>query len=299
MGDNFYTIGDNISTIGYTSLMIYISFTFIFFVLKFSFLPEDNISWVFLFLFLSYIIQTGFNVGVIRSQQICQASHLNAFSISAYNTFIPWIMIFTSFALIITIFPGWLRAFSNTFGLYAAQAYGLQEVINNIFTSTERTLANSRATVPTPNIQLLKSIDSVYSMPTTIINELDPKSVRKHTIISETQLTSFLTSEENKKKFYDFDNNGNKVNPTFQNGLLLYEWSSLDKLNPDYLTNPPSQSDIKNLLRIVELKDTVGYFFWFLFVGSMCSIISVNSILAGGCDKTNRSTYDIIFNVNK
>ena len=278
----------NISSLGYSSIISYISFCLIFFTLKFVYFAEDNFSWILLFLVLSFIIQVMNNLAITADPTVCGQTNM---SFALYQTAIPWICIFTVSALCLLAFPGWLRSFSNTFGLYAANAYGLQDVITEIFSQDEREIAINAAsgasTQSKPDIQLLKAIDTVYSSPTTVINELDPRTMKK----------IFITSIPSDPSFNDKFNEG--LSPiTIQDGksVELLEWGSLLKLNPSLRRRAPSQSLIRKLYKITLLKDSVGYFCWFILIGTLSSMISVNSIISSQCNSNKKNTFDIIFN---
>lgn len=289
---------DSLSNLGYSSIISYISFCVVFFTLKFVYFAEDSASWMILFLVLSFILQLMNNLAITANKNVCGKSNV---SFAVYHTAIPWICVFAVTALFLLAFPGWLRVFSNTFGLYAAQAYGLQTLLSEVFNDGQKAEANRKATTEssTPDIQLLKAIDSVYSNPTTIINELDPRTVKKR-IVTKSDITEF--NDELKKKFYDeiSRSSDNKIIYTLnelegEQTRELLEWDTLSKLIPNFITMPKQQV-IKDLYRMTLLKDTVGYFFWFMFVGILSSMISVNSLISTSCTSNKKNSFDIIFN---
>jgi hypothetical protein len=300
---------DNVSNLGYSSIISYVSFCLIFFTLKFAYFAEDNATWIILFLVLSFILQLMNNIAITANANVCGKSEI---PFAFYHTIIPWILVFTVTALCLLAFPGWLRVFSNTFGLYAAEAYGLQDVISKIFTNAQRNSVTSNATrevieindkgekvhKSNPDIQLLKAIDNVYTNPTVIINELDPRTVKK-SIVTRSMLSGFDEKTQNEfyRKFYDYVDTVPRLNDfEGEEARELIEWDSLSKLSPQFITNPPVQGLIKELYHMALLKDTVGYFFWFLFVGTLSSLISVNSLLTSQCNSTKKTNFDIIFN---
>jgi hypothetical protein len=289
---------DSLSNLGYSSIISYISFCLIFFTLKFVYFAEDSASWMILFIVLSFIIQLMNNLAITANKNVCGTTNV---TFAMYHTAVPWICVFAVTALCLLSFPGWLRIFSNTFGLYAAQAYGLQTLISEIFTNTEKSFASEKAAKSgsIPDIQLLKAIDSIYSSPTTIINELDPRTVKKN-FVDQSQINSF--SEDQQRMFYDFVLTKENMPPKYSLKNLepgqtreLLEWGSLSKIIPNFV-RMPDQSKIRELYRMTLLKDTVGYFFWFVFVGMLSSMISVNSILSTPCNSNKKSAFDIIFN---
>jgi hypothetical protein len=51
----------------------------------------------------------------------------------------------------------------------------------------------------------------------------------------------------------------------------------------------------KNLFSSLQLKDNVGFFFWFLFIGIFCILVSTNTILSSSCSPKVAKSYDSIF----
>ncbi len=271
----------DISGIGYASIITYVSFCLIFFTIKYVYFAEDNLTWIILFILLSFILQLMNNITITEDPAVC--GNMNV-SFAIYHTAIPWFFVLTVTALLLYAFPGWLRVFSNTFGLYAAHAYGLQDIINQIFTPQIRLEVEGNAK-QAMNISLLKSIDNVYSNPSTILNELDPKTFTR---IELAQLPTDYQKYNN-----GLDDNNNPIPVTVPK---VVEWESLNKLVPTFLKISPSQILIEQLYNMTLLRDTIGYFVWFILVGSLCSMISVNSILTEPCNSTKKGVFDIIFN---
>jgi hypothetical protein len=153
-----------------TGLVNYISFCFLFFVLKFKYYPENGIVWMMFFIVVTFVIQLIINIYLTSLPELCGQTDFN---IAIYSTMIPWLAIFVLFSLLLGIFPGWLRLFANTFGSSAAYLYGLKETMDKIFTVENRSDAERDQT----NFQLLKAIDSLYSDRDTLIDELDTRDV--------------------------------------------------------------------------------------------------------------------------
>lgn len=244
---------------GYVSIVTYLSFCVLFFTVKFVYFPENGGTWILLFLVASFIIQLGCNIDMATNKNVCGKMD-GGFAF--YHTIIPWLFIFTVAALCLWAFPGWLRVFSNTFGSYAAYAYGLQGVLDAIFSQASR---SSAVTSANQDFQLLKTIDSVYSNPSTIVNELDSTTMRHGVDVT---------------------------------GKTTLDWGSLQKLINSNIITQPADEVVKKLYEMSLLKDNVGYFVWYLLLGSLASMVSVNSILSSRCGSTQKSSYDIIFNTN-
>lgn len=88
---------------------------------------------------------------------------------AAIATIIPWILIFGLLNLLLTMFPGWLAAFSNTIGYAVASIVG----VSSLFTEKLLNVGNP------PNKDALKVIQNILSDPSTIINTLNNENVLK------------------------------------------------------------------------------------------------------------------------
>ena len=236
-----------------TGLVNYISFCFLFFVLKFKYYPENGLAWLMLFLVVSFVIQLIINIYLTSLPELCGQIDFN---IAIYATVVPWLAIFVLFAVCLSIFPGWLRLFSNTFGSSASYMYGLKETMDKIFTVQNRSDAERDQT----NFQLLKALDSLYSDRDTLVQELDTSDVF-------------------------FDEKGNIVWKSFTGTLKLL-----------LLTAEIEQSTMKDLYYSLLLKDNVSYFVWFLLVGILSVLVSTNTLMNAGCGSKKGGAFDIIFN---
>lgn len=117
------------SNIGPTSLISYISFTLIFFIIKNKF-KFPGTSWIWFFLIISGILQFANNLYITKYPEICGVYNMST-AITA--TLVPWICIFGITCLCLTNIPGWLRVFSNTFGSSVAVMAGMNEIVSKIF----------------------------------------------------------------------------------------------------------------------------------------------------------------------
>lgn len=86
---------------------------------------------------------------------------------AAIATIIPWILIFGLLNLLLTMFPGWLAAFSNTIGYAVASIIG----VSSLFTEKLLNVGTP------PNKDALKVIQNILSDPSTIINTLNDENI--------------------------------------------------------------------------------------------------------------------------
>jgi hypothetical protein len=209
--------------------------------------------WILCFLTASFVIQLIINIYLTSLPELCGQTDFN---VAVYATVIPWLVIFLFFAVCLSIFPGWVRLFSNTFGSSAAYLYGLKETMDKIFTVENRNDAERDQT----NFRLLKALDSLYSDRDTLIQELDTSDVF-------------------------FNEKGEIVWKSFTGTLKML-----------LLTAEIEQNTLKDLYYSLLLKDNVAYFVWFLLVGILSVLVSTNTLMNEGCSTKKGGAFDIIFN---
>jgi hypothetical protein len=275
----------NVSDLGASSVYTYVTFTLLFFIAKFHYFPEDNFYWVIVFFVLSFFIQFINNVYLTARPELCGKAQNK---VALYATFMPWTFVFGLTILCILSFPGWLRVFSNTFGLTAAQMNGSTNTLYSIFNGQAKNAANQAASHQgSVNIELMKAIDSVYNDPSVILNELDSHSAKKIILDNIESVNRFFQDPTNVQLYPGVDRTLLPV--------VLLEWASLNKLVPNIIPVRPSQENVRKLHDVVMLKENVGYFVWFILVGSLSVLISTNTLLATGCGDNPGATYDIVF----
>ena len=229
------------------SIVTYVSFTFLFFVLKYRFFPNTGQMWILGFLAISCLLQLGQNIHLTTLPALCGKMDVK---MALYSTLIPWLVIFSVFALLLTVAPGWLRIFSNTFGVAAAEAYGLKGTLNDLFSAMPKH----------DDPKMMQLIEQIYFDKMSLINELDIDDVT-----------------ENPFRF-----------PAIEKLVLM-------KVIPGSILSEEKKPILQQLYRTLQLKDTVGYFFWFLLIGVFCILVSTLSLLSSTCTPAIGSAYDSIF----
>jgi hypothetical protein len=176
----------------------------------------------------------------------------------------------------LTVFPGWLRAFSNTFGLQAAQMFGIDDIINQIMIIPDE--RDKAVTAAGTNIDILRAIESIYTGKTMLINEMTPDDFVVITDPVKAADGTFLPTKDSD-----------------DNPILYYNSKLLEKfIDMKLLTKAPPEL-ISILHNKILLKDTIGHFIWFLLIGSLTVLISTNTLLNSGCS-TKNGDYNAIFN---
>jgi hypothetical protein len=233
----------SIENIGMISLINYLSFTLIFFIFKSQWFPTGT-SWVWIFLILTGIIQFINNGFITINPEIC-----NEFNVTHAFTamIVPWIFIFGLSCICLVFIPGWLRVFSNTFGVCIANWGGLKERVNKVFINETTADTSTSGTTTHDNARIMETIHLMYANSSKFINEVD-------------------ISDYN-------DENGNIT------------WNSLDKiLTFMKIEHKSKHTEKKQLYEALVLKENAGYFAWFILIGSISVLVSINSVLLTSCN---------------
>jgi hypothetical protein len=147
-----------------TSIFVYIGITFVYFAMKYMY-PEKSTALFIIYFILVLVSQ--FILNIYLAKQMCNSP--SNVGTAAVATIIPWILIFGLLNLLLTMFPGWLAAFSNTIGYAIASIAG----VSSLFTEKLLNVDNENGTRDT-----LKVIQNILSDPSTIINTLNEANVK-------------------------------------------------------------------------------------------------------------------------
>jgi len=146
-----------------TSIFVYIGITVVYFAMKYM-MPEKSTALFIIYFILILVSQ--FILNIYLAKQLCNSP--SNVGTAAVATIIPWILIFGLLNLLLTMFPGWLAAFSNTIGYAVASIVG----VSSLFTEKLLNVGNP------PNRDALKVIQNILSDPSTIINTLNDENVK-------------------------------------------------------------------------------------------------------------------------
>ena len=183
--------------IGPTSLISYISFTLIFFIVKSKF-GFPGTTWIWAFLAITGIIQFMNNLYITKYPEICGGYNVSS---ALTATLVPWIFIFGVSCACLVLIPGWLRVFSNTFGSAIADMAGINKIVSELFQNGS-----------TPNSSISETVNLLYANRHKFINEVNMdyfenngtitwpslESILKYMQINETDQTPSL-----KKRLYE------------------------------------------------------------------------------------------------
>ena len=145
-----------------TSIFVYIGVTVVYFIMKYV-MPEKSTALFVIYFILILVSQ--FILNIYLAKQICNSP--SNVGTAAVATIVPWVLIFGLLNLLLTIFPGWLAAFSNTIGYAVASMVG----VSSFFTEQLLNVGNE------PDKDVLKVIQNIISDPSTIINTLNDENI--------------------------------------------------------------------------------------------------------------------------
>lgn len=211
--------------------------------------------WMIMFIIITFVIQTSSNAYLTSRKEICGKTDIG---VAISSTTYPWIFIYGVILVFIFFIPGWIRIFSNTFGLFFANAWGLKELLaKSIFKNENKNMTDS---------SLINTINMVYNDPSLLINELDPYKID----IQRDPLTNEVKS----------------VN-----------WESLDKLLSSglFLNNTIDIDSKLKLHNMMILKETVGVSTWLFLGGIIAVLISTNTLLSSKCKHSITTKYNAVF----
>ena len=127
--------------------------------------PSDTSYYFYAYLAIVLIAEYSINASITKN--ICgEYQGLTAF----ISTLLPWGIIFGTFVMLLSLMPGWLSPFSNTFGYSAALMGGLNETLKKILIETKAD------TIDKSDIPLHEAISHIYSDKSLLINEVTPEN---------------------------------------------------------------------------------------------------------------------------
>ena len=177
------------NNIGPISLISYISTTLIFFIVKSQF-KFPGTSWIWYFLIITGIIQFINNLYITQYPEICGSFNMTS---ALTATIVPWIFIFGISCGCLVFIPGWLRVFSNTFGVMVANMGGLNNKVNEIFVKKHNDGTDQ---------ETIEALNLLYANRSNFMNEIDLNHYDKETKKwpSLEKILEFMKIDFNEKK---------------------------------------------------------------------------------------------------
>ena len=248
------------ASFGKSVIQIHLWLLFIFVILKcildFNVLKMHTYSIYFVFLFsvLFFIYLFAQNMMMTKDSLVCGKENTR---LGFYATVFPYVFIYMLGMMIVHLFPGWLRSFSNTFGLTVVRMCGYDITVSEIFKrSNDPTSSDPSTASPATGKTGEQIIDQLYNDPDVFINELDLNQV----------------------EFVGPDNDE-------------IQWVTLDEvkkeLNDDIVLDDQKKKD---LIGYLNIKDTVATYIWVGMLSTLTILVAQNRLLAENCTSKVENT---------
>ena len=211
--------------------------------------------------YILFVIIGQFFINLTLTESMCG---LRQWKNTLFITILPWLMIFIVLHLFLSIFPGWLGPFSNTFGYAVAKMMGLPDLMKEILPPGEGNSIN-------------RALESVRSDNSLFVNEL-------HTETDEIVFEKIEGTDRD-------DKNKPLKGP---DGQTVYErkkynetWDKLVEGGIIKEFNGVEKETFKNrLYGFVQMKYAVAEYVWNLLTGFFVTSVTYNYIINAGCSKS-------------
>ena len=168
---------------------------------------EPNPPSGFLIFFIVTLVVTGLKIFMPGSSQYFDSIYILIIIVSQYlinlnltktlcydtdyklafiTTVFPWVMLFGVMNLMLSIFPGWLVPFSNTFGYFVISLMGSKDLVRKIFIDPNTEAAGN----------LSKPLSYIYSDQSLLINEVSTENFETFWTNSATLRNPDVTPDE-------------------------------------------------------------------------------------------------------
>jgi hypothetical protein len=130
--------------------------------------PTTNYSTAYLICYILSILTWEFYTNISLTTSICGSVQWRT-AITA--TVFPWGLIFGIFILLLTMFPGWLTPFSNTFGYAVVRMQGINSTLVDILAEPSK-ITNAGPQTESMN----QALAHIYSDKSLLVNEITPEN---------------------------------------------------------------------------------------------------------------------------
>ena len=230
-----------------TSVFTFFLITLFYFVAKYK--TPNSMSTMLNIIYIIAIVSTQISINTALAKSICNNSQ--SMNVGILATVFPMLFIFGLLQLLLTIFPGWVEPFSNTFGYGIAKLVGLHDLMKRLLVSPQFNAA--------PEKKIINAVNSIYNDPSIFINQF-----------------SYANREDFNKTW---DN-------SFASGKGIFVKSAGPAPLPYSPANPnpsPGSNLYQEFRNMVKLKDIVGTFVWYILVGVIATSRSYNYIISQPC----------------
>jgi hypothetical protein len=139
-----------------TGIFAFFIITLIFTIIKYS-IPDTMLTLINM-IYIGTLLAVQITINSSLAKTIC--NNPQATSTGVVATIFPMLFIFGLLQMLLTIFPGWLEPFSNTFGFAIAKIAGAESVVQNVLKQDA-------------SGEIAKAISNIYNDPSIFLNQFN------------------------------------------------------------------------------------------------------------------------------
>lgn len=176
----------------FTSLFWFFIITTVYFILKYK-ITEPTQSKIYGGVYILLLIVGEFIINLNLTNSMCGS---NQYDTAIFITLFPWLFIFGLLYAVLSVFPGWLVPFSNTFGYGLAKLFGLSNFFNDIL---KNKIDLGKDSGPSS-----EALEHIYSDKSLLINEITQPNIGRFWSNMELIFKPSSYTEENKQTLLSF-----------------------------------------------------------------------------------------------
>ena len=139
-----------------TSIFAFFIITLIFSIIKYS-IPDTMLTLINI-IYIGTLVAVQITINSSLAKSVCDNEQSTTSGVIA--TIFPMLFIFGLLQLLLTIFPGWLEPFSNTFGYAIAKIGGAEKVVKDVLK-------------PSATGEISKAVSNIYNDPSIFLNQFN------------------------------------------------------------------------------------------------------------------------------
>lgn len=148
-----------------TSFFYFFILTSLFFFIKIFLKNDKKMIIILTIVYFLILLVSQFFVNTSISNHLCGTPQYTTVLIV---TIIPWAIMLGSIKVLLTVFPGWLSPFSNTFGYIVTKIFGINTILKNILSSNFDNAEGEKVDVKIA----AEALEHIYADKSLLINEI-------------------------------------------------------------------------------------------------------------------------------
>ena len=242
-----------------------------------------------LFSTIFFIFLLSYNIAYTKQDFICGTQNT---SLAFYATLFPYVFIYVLGMLFISVFPGWLRSFSNTFGLTLIRFCGYQTTVEK-FRGAIRSDGGEMHGGQMPNLVYPQGNglnSNTYSSRTSVSSNA--------TLFNDDSRTTRNTQQNHQDSYSMAINNIYNDPDTFINELEFPDemqinedgtmnsenWRQLNSILKNSTDKGKKNEIARDLLGYIAMKDTIATYIWVGLLSTITILVGQNRLLGETCN---------------